>query len=507
MSITSNLFFLFIVLGLCIYYVVPKSLQWVVLLICSYGCYAWVSIPAVFFLLFSTAVTYGCALWIHKINTRNGEEKQQKVKKRIVLLGILLDIGMLALLKYSNFLIQNINGLTGSHFSMLHLILPLGISYYTFQSLGYLLDVYWNREKAEPNFLKYALFVSFFPQLVQGPIGRYGKLSGQLLSGHPFDLHRIKYGAERIVWGLFKKMVIAEWAAVYRIAIFSEPDRYAGIAVFGVLLYTIELYGDFAGGIDIVIGVAEMFGIRLDENFRQPFFSVSISDFWRRWHITLGSWMKDYVFYPLTLSRPMRALQKRAKAKMGRKKGRFFAIAISDLLVFILVGLWHGPSWNNIGWGFYNGVIIAASGFLADVYQVWKTKLHIREQSKGYHLFMIIRTFILFNIGQYFDCVSSLGEAWKMIRYSLTRFDLTQFLTISSGKLGIAYTPYALLTLAAGCLIWFVVSLLKEKGVDMEKALTRLPFAAEAGLILLLFISISLFSPMSVARGFIYAQF
>ena len=502
MSLTSNLFFLFIVLGLCIYYVVPKRLQWVILLICSYACYLWISVGAVFFLLFSTAVTFGAALWIEQV----GKEEKKKAK-RIVVAGILLDLGMLAFLKYTNFMIANVNALTGQNFSMLHLILPLGISYYTFQSLGYLLDVYWGRQQADHNFLKYALFVSFFPQLVQGPIGRYGRLAGQLTAEHSLDFHKIKHGLERILWGLFKKMVIAEWAGVYRQAIFADPDTYKGIAIFGVFLYTIELYGDFAGGIDIVLGIAELFGIQMDENFRQPMFSVSISDFWRRWHISLGAWMKDYVFYPLTLSRPMTKLQKKAKSVMGRKKGRFFTIAVSDLIVFVLVGLWHGANWNNIGWGFYNGVIIATSGFLADTYRSWKDRLHINDKSKGYHIFMILRTYLLFNLGEYFDCVNSVGEAWKMIRYSLTSFHPSQFLLISSGKLGVAYTPYALLTLAIGCLIWFMVSVLKERGTDMEKALSRLPFAVEFLMFLLLLISIPLFSPMSVARGFIYAQF
>jgi D-alanyl-lipoteichoic acid acyltransferase DltB (MBOAT superfamily) len=435
------------------------------------------------------------------------EKSKSKCMKRIVALGIILDIGMLGFLKYTNFLIENINIVTNRHLSMLSLILPLGISYYTFQTVGYLLDVYWGREEAEENLLKYALFVSFFPQLVQGPIGRYGRLAGQLTAERRLELHRIKYGLKRVIWGLFKKMIIAEWASVFREAIFAQPEQYSGIAIFGVLLYTIELYGDFAGGIDVVIGIAAMFGITLDENFRQPLFAVSISDFWRRWHITLGTWMKDYVFYPLTLSGGMRKLQKKAKAVWGRKKGRFVSVAISDLIVFVLVGLWHGPSWNNIGWGFYNGIIIATSGFLADTYQSWKTKLHINDKSKGYHLFMILRTFALFNIGQYFDCVNSVGEALQMVRYSLTSFHPSQFLQISSGKLGTAYTPYALLTLAIGCLIWFVVSVMKERGVDVEGRLAKMPLAAEFGIYLLLFISIPLFSPMSVARGFIYAQF
>ena len=217
--------------------------------------------------------------------------------------------------------------------------------------------------------------------------------------------------------------------------------------------------------------------------------------------------MKDYVFYPLTLSGAMRKLQKVSKKKFGRKKGRFVSVAIADLIVFVLVGLWHGANWNNIGWGVYNGIIIATSGFLADNYTNWKKKLHINDKSKGYHVFMVIRTFILFNIGEYFDCVNSFGEAAKMIRYSLTSFHPSQFLLISSGKLGTEYTPYALLTLGVGCIVWFIVSLLKEKGINIEQKLSKLPLPVEFMVWFLLLVSIPMFSPMSVARGFIYAQF
>ncbi len=508
MSITSNLFFLFTLLGLCIYYIVPKRVQWVVLLVLSYAYYMIISVPAVGFLIYSTMVTFCFALWISRIREREAETKERGKKlKRIVTVGILLDLGMLFVLKYTNFLITNINVISGTKISLLNFILPLGISYYTFQSLGYLLDVYWGREEVEHNFFRYALFVSFFPQLVQGPIGRHGKLAPQFEKEHPLELSNLKYGFQRLLWGLFKKMLVSEWAGIYREAILSNMDTYSGIAGWGILLYTIELYGDFAGGIDMVVGIAAMFGIRLDENFRQPLFSTSIADFWRRWHITLGAWMKDYVFYPLTLSGFMRKVQKLSKKLFGRKKGRAVPPAISNLVIFLLVGLWHGASWNYIGWGFYNGAIIAFSGLMTNHYTNWKRKLHINDQGKGYKCFMILRTFILFNVGQFCECVSSAGEGLKLVKYTLTSFHPSQFLLISSGKLGTEYTPYALATLFVGCLIWFVVSFLKEREMNVIQSLAKLPLPVEFAVWFLLMISIPLFSPMSVARGFIYAQF
>ena len=508
MALTSNVFIIFVAAALVVYYLVPGKAQWVVLLAASYFYYMFTSVPAAVFLVFSTVVTYLCALRVEQIMKNADDKKLAKQRaRRILIIGLLLDLGVLAWLKYTNFMIDNINHLFRTDIKMLNLILPLGISYYTFQTIGYILDVFWGRAQAEKNIFKYALFVSFFPQIVQGPIGRFGKLAPQLTAAHPFSVNRIRFGLERILWGVFKKMVLADWAAVYRDAIFADPEKYSGIAIFGVLLYSVQLYGDFAGGIDIMIGVASLFGVELDENFRQPFFAVSLTDFWRRWHMTLGSWMKDYVMYPLTLSKAMNRLGKASKKAFGRKRGRLVPVCISNIVVFFLVGVWHDANWNNIGWGLYNGLIIAFSSLFAGVYEMMKTKLHINDKSKGWHLFMMLRTFIIINISWYFDCADSFGKAFRMMKYSVTRFHPSQFLQISSGKLGTAYTPYALLTLVIGVVILFIVSVLKERGVNIRESLSRLPLAAELLIFIVLLVSIPLFGPMAQARGFIYAQF
>ena len=416
-----------------------------------------------------------------------------------LILGMLLDFGALAVLKYTGFVVLNLNRLFHSDISIPNLLLPLGISYYTFQTVGYLLDVYWGRTDAEKNFFRYALFVSFFPQLVQGPIGRYSVLAEQFAKAHAFSLHQMRYGLERILWGLFKKMLLADWAVVYADAIFGDPDRFSSIAVFGLLMNTVQLYGNFSGGIDVALGVASLFGITLDENFKRPFFAVSISDFWTRWHISLGTWMKDYVMFPLTLSRNMSSL--------GKKKGRLIPICISNLIVFFIVGIWHGPTWSNIGWGLYNGVIVAFSSFFAPEYETVKNKLHINGNASGYRLFMMIRTFILINISWYFDCVPTFGTALRMMKYSVTRFAPAELLAIPAGKLGTSYTPYALLTLGLGCLLLLIVSILQERGLHIREKMAALPLPVEFGICLILLICVSLFSPLAAARGFIYAQF
>ena len=507
MGLTSVSFLLCLAALLIVYYLTPRRAQWLVLLAASIFFYLSADLRAGLFLLASILVTWFCACRMERIRAAETDEKRARARcKRVLLAGMLTNLGILAVLKYLNFLLQNFAAITGASVPVLRLLLPLGISYYTFQTVGYLLDVYWKRTQAQTNVLRLALFVSFFPQLVQGPIGRYDRLSPQLTEGHALEWDNLRRGMWRIAWGLFLKMVLADWAGVFREAIFAAPEQYGGIAIFGTLLYTVELYGNFAGGIDLAIGISLLFGIRLDENFRRPFFSGSLTEFWQRWHITLGTWMKDYVFFPLSMSRAMRAFGKKSKAWFGKKIGRVLPLCLSNLIVFFLVGLWHGPTWANIGWGLYNGVIIASTNLLGGFYEQTKTRLGIRSESRGWRLFTILRTFALINLSWYFDCTASAREALRMIRLSLTRFSPAQFLSIPAGGAGLRYTPWALLTLAVGVLIVFLVELLQEKG-RLEREPERMHWLVQTALILALIVSVPLLGPTSAARGFIYAQF
>ena len=352
-----------------------------------------------------------------------------------------------------------------------------------------------------------ALFVSFFPQILQGPIGRYSRLANQLYAPHKFEGKNIARGFERILWGFFKKMILADWAAVFVDEIFANPDQYSGLALIGILLYTLQLYADFSGGMDVVIGIASMFGIELDENFKRPFFAVSVTDFWHRWHITLGTWMKDYVFYPVTLSRWMGSFSKWAKKVFGRKTGRTLPICIANIVVFFVVGVWHGAAWKFIIYGLYNGLIIAFSGLMAGNYRSWKKKLHISGKETWYYVFTVVRTFIITVISMYFDRPDNMGVALHMMKLSVTRFNPSQILLIPAGKQGTAFTPYALLILAVGCVILFVVSVLQERGMKIRESLAKLPLPVTAAVYFCLLISIGFFGSTAVARGFIYAQF
>lgn len=502
MSLVSNMFLLFVAVSAGIYYLLPEKYRWCGLLVCSYWYYLAAGVQYVVFILFSTIVTYGSGLLV----SRYLEESKKKAKLFLVL-GLVLNFGMLGVVKYTNFILENINAVFHMDIPGIALLLPLGISFYTFQSSGYMLDVYWNRTEAERNFLKYALFVSFFPQLLQGPIGRHSRLAGQLYTGRRPEFSDIQRGIERILWGFFKKMVLADWAAVFVDAVFTRPDLYSGLSVFGVLFYSVQLYADFSGGMDVVIGTASLFGVTLDENFKRPFFAVSITDFWHRWHITLGTWMKDYVFYPLSLSRGMSRFGKWGKKVFGKKTGRKLPICLANIVVFFLVGVWHGAAWKYIVYGLYNGFILAFSGLMADRYREWKKRLHIQGKEGWYHVFMVLRTFLLVNISWYFDCCDTVGQAFRMMKLAVTRFSPSQLLLIPAGREGTAFTPYVLLILAAGCLLVFILELLEERGMKIRERIAAMPAAVHFGIYLILLLSIGAFGSTAAVRGFIYAQF
>ncbi|HUM82491.1 MAG TPA: MBOAT family O-acyltransferase [Lachnospiraceae bacterium] len=529
MSFMSLIFLIFVAVSVAGYYLIPKKFQWIWLLIFSYIYYISSGIRILFFILFSTAVTYAAGVLMHKIDaaakagaddnssdSRNNRESERKLrakkKKTIIVLALLLNFGMLAVIKYSNFAITNINMLFGSKIEAVDFLLPLGISFYTFQATGYILDVYWGRCEAELNPLRYALFVSFFPQIMQGPIGRYSRLAHQLYEKHAFDPVRTEKALMRIAYGYFKKIIIADGAYYYMAAVFNSYADYPGVGLLGVLAYSAELYADFSGGIDIVIGIAELFGITMDENFRQPFFSISITDFWHRWHITLGTWMKDYLFYPISLSGWMGKFGKFCRSKMGKTIGRALPICIANIIVFLVVGIWHGPAWHYIFYGLYNGIIIGISGLLAKPFRNWKKALHITDKTRWFHIFQIVRTFILVNISWFFDCSDTLPQAFTMIRNFFTHFDFSPFFTeklvvVGNGSLDITFIN--LYVVLAACAVVFTVSVLRERQVDVRSAIIRWPFAFRAVLYIAVIFAIPMLghTPSVEGGGFIYANF
>lgn len=508
MSLISMEFLLFVAAAVAGYYLIPRKFQWIWLLLFSYVYYISSGLRILGFLMLTTLSTYLAGRWIEWIEQKTDSKKIAKRYKRRILVGcLLLNFGILAALKYTNFVIENVNALFHTGLSFQNLILPLGISFYTFQSMGYIIDVYWGKCKAEKNLLRFALFVSFFPQLLQGPIGRYSRLAEQLYAEHTFELQRIQNGLQLILWGFFKKLVLADRAAVVVNQVFQNYTQYSGVTnIVAVLMYSIQLYMDFSGGMDVVSGVASLFGVELDQNFKRPYFAVSITDFWHRWHITLGTWMKDYIFYPVSLSKWMGKFGKWSKKVFGKKTGRLLPICLANIIVFLVVGIWHGAAWKYIAYGLYNGLIIAGSSLLAPVYQKGFEVFHINGKSKGWHLFRILRTFFLVNVSWYFDMAVSLSAAWAMMKSTVTGFSLAVLTDGSLLNLGLDKLDYGILAL--GCAVVFLISVLQENGIPIRATLEKKPLIIRWAVYGMLVFGIPMFGyVMTTTGGFIYAQF
>lgn len=527
MLFTSYEFVAFMAVVFLLYYLVPKKWQWPLLLVASYIFY-WCADPMyLIFIGVTTVSTYAVSRLLEKVNAEQkaylqahkaeldkAQKKAYKAKMKakkwhLLLLCLIFNLGILSVTKYTNFVITNINSfLSGDNqLALVDMIVPLGISFYTFQSMGYIIDVYREQQPAQKNLFKLALFVSFFPQLAQGPISRYGDLSKTLFEPHYFDRKTVSYGAMRILWGYFKKVVIAD-RIVTGVITLVGGEQYSGAYVFvAMLFYAFQLYCDFTGGIDITIGIAEVMGIRLAENFNLPYFSKNIKEYWNRWHITMGTWFTDYIFYPISVCQPMLKLSKWSRDHLGPAMGKRVTVYLSSFAVWLTTGIWHGAAWNFIVWGLANWVVIMVSQELEPLYN----KFHARFKVKGkapYEVFQILRTFLLMSMIRMFDCYRDVPLTFKKVG---SMFTTTNWGALFNGSLlNIGLTSADYLVLAVGLAIVFGVSLFKAKRGSVRDALYAKPSVLFYGLMCLLLIIILIFGAYGIgydSSQFIYTQF
>ena len=512
MNLFSAAFIIFIIALLVLYYTIFRKKQWVCLLLFSIAFYAYSGISNLIFMAVTGVSVFMGGIWLmrfsdqyHKIRkdksidrARRKEIKAAFDKKRRMILWtiIVINFGMLAVLKYLHPFFEGF-------------LIPLGISFYMFISIGYLVDIYFEKYEAEKNPFRFLLFVSFFPQLIQGPINRYDQMKEQLYGRHTLDWYRCKRALILILFGLLKKYTIAN-LLVHEIAnILDAPtEKTPGSAiVFAILLYSAQQYADFSGGIDIVMGVAELFGIKMMPNFRQPYFSVSLGDFWRRWHISLGAWMRDYVFYPFALTSPMQKFGKWAKKHLNVHFGRVLPASIANILVFFLVGIWHGSQWHFIFWGLYNGIVIAVSDICAPLFAKITERLHINVKSKAFYLFRIIRTFIIVNIGWYFDRIYDIRDCFLCMKNTIFNFQMSQLDEFLGPILKIMPTKAYVIVTVALCIV-FADSVIKERGKDAITLLDNRPLVLRWLLYFgMIFMILESFNFAVDAGGFMYANY
>lgn len=309
-------FAFFLPIVLVIYQLVPRRFRSVVLLMANYVFFYMISGALIIYMFFSTIFTHYIGLWLENISftaEENGKVLMKK-KRKVLVFGIIISLGILGILKYFNFFGQSLSDFLGIfhvgwQYTPIKFMVPIGISFYTLQMISYITDVYRGTQKAEHNLMKIALYLSFFPTIMEGPICRFGQVGEELYAGNGISLVNLRSGYQRIIWGLFKKIVIADRLYATVEYVFENYQNLDGAVVaFGVICYTIQLYMEFSGCMDVIIGSGEIFGVKLPENFRQPFAAKDASEFWRRWHITLGTFFKDYVFYSISLAKPVKDL-------------------------------------------------------------------------------------------------------------------------------------------------------------------------------------------------------
>ena len=520
MEFYSLAFIIFLAAVMLVNYTIMKKHQWICLLAASLAFYFVAGGIHIVFILVTSLSIWLCGLGIERaalkyraarktpgIDSKQAKQVMQRSKRVFLITGLAVNLGILCYLKYWEALFD----------TNLGLVLPLGISFYTFQSISYLIDMYDDKYPAEKSYPRFLLFVSWFPQLLQGPIGRYDALKPQFDAQHSPDREKFGRALLLILFGLMKKYAVADMLTG-DIAVLFDGGHAAELpgclVVLGILLYSAQQYCDFSGGIDIVLGISSLLGIELSPNFRQPYFSVSLADFWRRWHISLGTWMRDYVFYPFALLKPMHKFSVWASKKFGTHIGRALPACIANILVFLVVGVWHGPELHYVLWGLYNGIVIALSELLAPCFASLGSFFHIKTDSRGFHIFRIIRTFIIVNIGWYFDRIYDFRESFACLAHTFTDFRISYLpegfanTILNQTNSNPKYTMSALAIAAISLVIVFCVSFMKEKGIDVYSRFKTSNLVVRFGVLyLMLFLFLGSFMMVQNAGGFMYANF
>ena len=452
MQFNSLHFLIFFPVVLLIYLVIPAKVRYIWLLLASY--YFYMSWNPVYALLiaFSTVITYLCSLGIGMLNT-DPRDRNRRLRRAMLIIGLAGNLLVLFVFKYFNFASDSVNAvLKGFGYSPIapkvDFVLPVGISFYTFQALGYMIDVYRGDTPAEKNPLRYALFVSFFPQLVAGPIERSGNLLSQLKNVEkikPFDYERIIKGFSVMLWGYFMKVVVADRAAVIVNHVFDNWWHLDSLAlVLGTVFFAVQIYCDFAGYSAVAVGAAGVMGFTLTDNFKTPYFAVSVRDFWRRWHITLSTWFRDYVYIPLGGNR--------------RGKARKY---LNMMLTQLLSGLWHGANWTYVVWGGIHGLYQVAGDITRRPKERLCRRFGVDTGAKSFRVLKAAVTFCLVDLAWIFFRAPSISVACMYIARIFTHIDPWNLTNGSLADLGMDGRELNILLISVAAL--FVVDLLQKK--------------------------------------------
>jgi D-alanyl-lipoteichoic acid acyltransferase DltB (MBOAT superfamily) len=481
MLFNSVEFLIFFPIVVVVYFLLPFRVRWLFLLAASYFFYMSWEPEYIILLIFSTLVGYFTALGM----SRTSDDRRRKT---IMIVGVIAGLSVLFFFKYFNFFTQSLQSL----FNLLNIdiampiisvILPIGISFYTFHTLNYIFEVYWRREPVETHAGKLGLFVAFFPLLVAGPIERSQRLLPQISTKHHVDYIRITDGLKLMAWGFFKKLVIADRLAVPVNTVYNDPTAYTGIPlIVATFMFAIQIYCDFSGYTDIAIGAAKVMGFDLMTNFRRPYFSSSISEFWRRWHISLSSWFRDYLYIPL-----------------GGNRVKLPRMYFNIMIVFLVSGLWHGASWTFVIWGGLHGLYLVGALVLGSLSAKYLAGKFNPKYTAYFSRLKIPITFGLVLIAWVFFRANSLPDAIYILTHMFSGIELRGGYGLNLGGV------YEVGLILASLIILFVVDFMQEKGYSLRNLNTK-PLVFRWVVYYALVFSILLFGKLG-STEFIYFQF
>ena len=497
MSILSFEFIFFALIVLIAYYLLPLKARWVVLLLASAVFMAFSGWQSIAHLTVIALISWGGSLLLSRL---------QKGRRILLALLLVLDLGVMGLIKYQPAVAALVNRIAAKETPVLsawNLAAPLGLSYFTFQTAGYLIDVYRRKADAQKNPLKVWLFAGYFPQLAQGPISTWKELNEPLFRGNPLNPECFASGFLILLWGYFKKLVIADRLASTTTALLEGENLSGWFVLGGVILYTLRLYADFSGGMDVVRGYSRMLGIDLPLNFKRPFFSQSVAEYWRRWHITLGAWFRSYLLYPLSTCKLGLALGKHAGKVLGKKSGRMLPTALATLIVFLLIGVWHTANWNAVVYGAYFGLLMAVSMLLDPV---WKRLRKHLPKGGWMHALRLMRTWLCVLIAQYFAFTSNPDQGFSLLRQSFANWQFHNCFT----HLTDVMEPIEWAIAGLALVLLLIVDILEEKKGDLSEKLAQKPFALRCGIMLILLVLVLIFGIYGStfdSTAFLYTQF
>lgn len=507
MVFTSSNFVLFLIAAVVLFYILPKKVRWIELLLASCLFYIASDWRALLFMVGTTVVTYAGSLYItgngidHNSQEKDvvGTGQRKKGSKVFFVLILLADLGVLLVTKYTGFAVEIVNLFRkgAEPLTPPAILVPLGVSFYTFRTVAYLADCYQGKIVAEKNPLKFFLYISFFPTVIQGPITRYKDLSEPLFSGKGASEKTFWFGVQRILWGFFKKLVIADRAGIAVKAIVSDLETYrGGYALVYIFLFMFELYADFSGGMDIALGVSDIFGIPVVENFKRPFFSKSASEFWKRWHATMGAFFRDYIYIPL-------GGDGRSAATKAKKNFVFYR---NMIIVWLATGLWHGAGFNFIVWGLLNLAVLLLGAITRPMTKKFQEDCGLAK-TKGFQIFRMLRTSFVISFIMSLLSFSDAKTAFTLWGSIFTGVGYKEVFTGGLLELGLQFHDYIILLV--GFIMLFVVSLLQRTGSVREKLL-KIPYILRFIIFLSLLVSIILFGIYGIgydASQFIYNRF